>query len=302
MNDLDANNAIKYNKNTYIGYLKMKKGGMKIIPGEKDNLIINNRDTILSHLDLVLSGEKKLKEKNIEKYFKALGGKYVRNDICTTGNLKNCERGKNISLGGADKLLKLSARKKFPMEKIINKFKGSAPSLYDNLENKITGGTSEEILAELKEIRSRKKGQSLSKTCEPISMDEGRQLGWVGINMQDEMIGPDCDDEYKGPKEYLNLLTNQTLDVNDRSPSKYEREHPNQGIVRSRGRTGGTNKPTVNENDISESRRNKIPNTYGNEQSGGDALNEFRNEIGRNFVDIELNNLREEINKIRNNS
>jgi hypothetical protein len=48
----------EYNKSTYIGYLKMKKGGMKIIPGEMDTNIINERNKILSHLDLVLGGQK----------------------------------------------------------------------------------------------------------------------------------------------------------------------------------------------------------------------------------------------------
>ena len=45
----------KYNKDTYIGYLKMKNGGMKIIPGENDNNIVARRDKILKHLELGLS-------------------------------------------------------------------------------------------------------------------------------------------------------------------------------------------------------------------------------------------------------
>lgn len=143
MNNKDTNN-IKYNKSTYVGFLKIKNGGMKIIPGEKDNYIINKRDNILNHLDLVLSGEKKLKEKNINKYFKALGGKYVRNDMCTIGDLPQCKKGKNISIGGADKLLKLASQKNFSMQKILASFKGSAPSLYENLEMKIVGSNNKD--------------------------------------------------------------------------------------------------------------------------------------------------------------
>ena len=135
----------KYNKSTYIGYLKLKKGGMKIVPGHKDDLIINRRNDILNHLELVFEGKKKLKEKNISKYFKALGGKYIRNDICTTSDKGNCKRGRNISIGGADKLLRLAGKNKFSMENVLSTFKGSAPSLYEKLESKLTGSRNHRI-------------------------------------------------------------------------------------------------------------------------------------------------------------
>jgi hypothetical protein len=130
----------KYNKDTYIGYLKMKKGGMKIISGDKDEKIISVRNKILGHLDKVLSGGKRLKEKNIKKYFKALGGKYVRNDMCISGDNSNCKGGKNVSIEGAHKLLKLISKKNLPIESALDIFKGSAPQLYEKLENKIKGG------------------------------------------------------------------------------------------------------------------------------------------------------------------
>jgi hypothetical protein len=130
----------KYNKDTYIGYLKMKKGGMKIISGYKDEQIIATRNKILSHLDIVLSGGKRLKEKNIKKYFKALGGKYVRNDMCISGDNSNCKNGRNVSVRGAHKLLKLISKKNLPIDSSLETFKGSAPELYEKLENKIKGG------------------------------------------------------------------------------------------------------------------------------------------------------------------
>jgi len=37
-----------YNKDTYIGYLKVKKGGMKVVQGEIDNKIISKRNKILN--------------------------------------------------------------------------------------------------------------------------------------------------------------------------------------------------------------------------------------------------------------
>ena len=130
----------KYNKDTYIGFLKMKKGGMKIIPGNKDEKIIATRNKILEHLESVLSGGKRLKEKNIKKYFKALGGKYIRNDMCISGDNSNCKGGKNISVVGAHKLLKLISKKNLPLDTALETFKGSAPELYEKLENKIKGG------------------------------------------------------------------------------------------------------------------------------------------------------------------
>jgi len=125
------NSETKYNKNTYIGYLKVKRGGMKIIPGDIDTTINNKRTKIINHLKKVLSGGKSLKEKNIKKYFKALGGKYIR------GGMVGSNEDKNSSIRNADKLLKLSAKQNLPIQKILDYFKGSAPTLYKKLESKI---------------------------------------------------------------------------------------------------------------------------------------------------------------------
>jgi hypothetical protein len=135
-----SSSSEKYNKDTYIGYIRMKKGGMKIISGDKDDKIISVRNKILGHLDQVISGGKRLKEKNIKKYFKALGGKYIRNDICSSGNNSNCKGGKNVSIDGAHKLLKLISKKNLPIDNALEIFKSSAPKLYEKLENKIKGG------------------------------------------------------------------------------------------------------------------------------------------------------------------
>ena len=42
-----------YNKDTYIGYLKLKNGGMKVIPGDVDNQIIQKVNFGKSKLDLL---------------------------------------------------------------------------------------------------------------------------------------------------------------------------------------------------------------------------------------------------------
>jgi hypothetical protein len=124
-----------YNKDTYIGYLKMKKGGMKVVPGDLDNSIISKRNNILAKLEKVLMGGDKLKEKNIDKYFKALGGKYIRNDMCISGDLAKCKLGKKVSMGGAKKLMDLGSSKYTP-ELLEHKFKGAAPVLYEKFINR----------------------------------------------------------------------------------------------------------------------------------------------------------------------
>ena len=125
----------QYDKSTYIGYLKKQNGGIKVIPGHKDDKIISNRDRILSHLTSVLSGGVKLKEKNIVKYFKALEGKYIRDKI---NNPNNSSGGSNDLYKDAHKLIKLSLKKELPLETTLNIFKGSGPELYKKLESKIS--------------------------------------------------------------------------------------------------------------------------------------------------------------------
>lgn len=137
--ELQIGGAI-YDKNTYIGYLKLKDGAMKIVTGKQDDKIIKNRNKVLSHLTRVLKGGKELKDRKIEKYFKALNGKYIRNDMCTLGNSSNCKGGKDVSMGGAHKLLKLIAKNTNDIQPILDRFKGSAPVLYERLEYKINGG------------------------------------------------------------------------------------------------------------------------------------------------------------------
>jgi len=84
----------------------------------------NTKNNILNHLDLVLSNKKKLKEKNLNKYFKVLGGNYKINSDKTINN--------------SYKLFKLGIKNNIKVDTLVNKFKGSAPKLYDKLESKIT--------------------------------------------------------------------------------------------------------------------------------------------------------------------
>jgi len=139
-NNLLTGGELEKSSKVYIGNLKEKNGGIKIIPGHLDNKILSKRDKILYHLDKVLSGGKRLKEKNIKKYFQALGGKYIRNDMCISGDNSHCKDGRSVSIGGAHKLLKLITKKKLNVNDSLKTFKGSAPQLYEKLESKIKGG------------------------------------------------------------------------------------------------------------------------------------------------------------------
>jgi len=86
------------------------------------NEYINTK--ILNHLDLVLSNQKKLKEKNIHRYYRALGGNYKIDSDKTIHN--------------SYKLFKLGIKNNINVDTLVNKLKGSAPKLYDKLEEKIT--------------------------------------------------------------------------------------------------------------------------------------------------------------------
>ena len=79
---------------------------------------------VLNHLDLVLSNQKNLKEKNIHKYYKALGGNYKIDSDKT--------------IHDSYKLFKLGVKNNINVNTLVYKLKGSAPKLYDKLEKKIT--------------------------------------------------------------------------------------------------------------------------------------------------------------------
>jgi hypothetical protein len=179
-----------------------------------DTNIINERNKILSHLDLVLGGQKKLKEKNVEKYFKALGGKYIRNDICSAGDSHACKLGKKISLGGADKLLKLCAKKDLSMDNILNKFKGSSPSLYEKLEQKITGGKGNIVPDNISVVSSKSHANSMgghdvddNRYRSRYNMDDNRYNG--GYNMDDNRYSGGYDEMYGGQDIELNNFRNE---------------------------------------------------------------------------------------------
>ena len=262
-NLLGGGDSDKYNKKTYIGYLKMKNGGMKIIPGDMDEKIISTRNKILNHLDVVLSGGKRLKEKNIKKYFQALGGKYVRNDMCISGDNSNCKGGKSVSVDGAHKLLKLISKKDLPIDSALETFKGSAPQLYEKLETKIKGGY--KSISYDNKVDHNESGGSLYSAAFDFAKNHANKLIEEAKDKLEQEV-----------KKHLKLGGERDYDIYDNrgGNDRYDNRDRNDrnDIYDNRGG-----------NDIYDNRdrydnRNRYDNMYGGEDI---ELNKFRNEIGR---------------------
>jgi hypothetical protein len=132
-----------YDASTYIGYLKQKNGGFKIVGGEQDNKIIKNRDYILKEL---LGG---LKNNNLNisrfpEYFSALEGKYIRNVMQGSGNTDAI-----VARQRTKKITEKTIKGGFKLygDKVKNILEINAPVLYKKFEKKfkVAGGVSTDI-------------------------------------------------------------------------------------------------------------------------------------------------------------
>ena len=127
-----------YDASTYIGYLKMKNGGFKIVSGKEDNRIIKNRDYILKEL---LGGlkENKLNISRLPEYFSALEGKYIRNVMQGSNNTDAIEARHRIK-----KITEKTIKGGFKLygDKVKNILEINAPILYKKFEKKfkVVGG------------------------------------------------------------------------------------------------------------------------------------------------------------------
>jgi len=125
-------NMSEYDTSTYIGYLKRKNGGFKIIGGEEDNRIIKNRDHLLKEL---LGGlkENKLNISRLPEYFLALEGKYIRNIMQGSGNIDAIEARQRTK-----KITEKTIKGGFKLygDKVKNILEINAPVLYKKFERK----------------------------------------------------------------------------------------------------------------------------------------------------------------------
>lgn len=123
----------EYNKNTYIGHLKIKNGGMKIIKDDHDKLIGKERNIVLKHLHDSLNGGN-LDHTNIELYYKALEGGYIRALMCPGGNdSETCKNANYNNLKAGYKLSKHALKN--GNFQALKTFKHNAPKLYQNLKD-----------------------------------------------------------------------------------------------------------------------------------------------------------------------
>ena len=292
---------------------------MKIIPGDIDNSIINKRNDILGHLEKVLSGGKTLKNKNLEKYFKALGGKYVRNEMCGSGEKSACKGGKNAAVGGVHNLLKLASKKDFPMEQVLNTFKGSAPILYQKLESKISAannnasnsentrfsessGGNNEPYKEWEPVNRERFTRSASPAS-PVSPSRSRSQSPGGSRggFRDNFRSRFTRSSSPGPRAEISRNFRENLrDRFTRSSS-----------IRSRGGYSSMN-DLESEGGYYDSYARRGGNHHEEEMYGGmnkNALYKLRSELGRNNLennlednfDTSLTILRQELDQIRFN-
>jgi len=127
-----------YDKSTYIGYLHIQNGGIKIIHGKEDRKIIKTRNFILKELIGGLR-EKELPINRLPEYFSALEGKYVRNKMCGSGN-SECLEAKRRVKKVTEKTIK--GGMKLYGDKVKNILEINAPLLYKKFEKrfKVKGG------------------------------------------------------------------------------------------------------------------------------------------------------------------
>jgi hypothetical protein len=121
----------EYNKDTYIGHLKLKNGGMKIVKSSDDDRIKKERNIVLEHLHKSLNGGK-IDGGNLPTYYKALEGGYIRNLICPTDS-KTCSNFINNNKMAAYKLSKNALKNGYA--NTLKTFKQNAPKLYKNLKD-----------------------------------------------------------------------------------------------------------------------------------------------------------------------
>ncbi len=130
---LNGGNEIYYDNNTYIGHLKIKRGGFKIEEGEINDEIQKERKFILRNLRRIINDDLDFDEKDAMIIFKALEGEFVNNMICNGDTV--CKKIKRKVKRMALKFVKraLKDNKNY----IIEKFEEIAPKLYEYLEKKI---------------------------------------------------------------------------------------------------------------------------------------------------------------------
>jgi len=177
-----------YNKDTYIGYLKIKNGGMKIVDGTEDEEIIEERNIILKHLVEIINDTLPLVNEYIILYAKALEGKYIRNHICKLSE-NDCKNEIDTVIKISKKLLKKAIKLK--MYNVLYIFNENAPKLSIGLKKyikklikkyKITHEKLEEYPEELKNTEYSEELKNSEEPEEPEELKKYELNGGATIN------------------------------------------------------------------------------------------------------------------------
>ena len=197
-----------YNKDTYIGYLKVKNGGMKIIDGEEDDQIIEERNTILKHLVETINKTLPLMNEYLILYAKALEGKYIRNHMCKIDK-DDCENEIETVKKISKKLIKKAIQSK--MYNILYIFKENAPKLTKAIDKKIR--------KLIKKNNIRKDKDIDSDELEPIDSDDPDRLDYKSYEIDggiEDNVGEKVDEIiYEDIKEIYDNKHNQECNSSD---------------------------------------------------------------------------------------
>jgi hypothetical protein len=255
----------EYNKNTYIGHLKIKKGGMKIIRDHHDKLIGKERNLVLQHLHSSLTGGK-LDINNIQLYYKALEGGFIRALMCPAHTSKqNCELANKHHEMAAYKLSKNAL--KGGNFHTLKTFKTNAPKLYQHLKG---DGKIKRLKYKRDKYQNKLSDGGSVKSDSSLSTHLSRLRNTVGTRNLNEYGGD------VSRSEQDRFFAQQ---INARRNELKKLGLVNQGKVR---KLSSSSNPSENYNRrFITPRPPSPPRVYNNIVGGRDPLHELKMELGR---------------------
>ena len=276
INESEFAGGAEYNKETYIGHLKLKHGGMKIIRDAHDKQIGKERNVVLKHLHETLKGGN-LDHNNIDLYYKALEGGFIRALICPGhNNSATCQKANYHNQKSAYKLSKHAL--KGGNHTVLKTFKTSAPKLYQHLKD---AGDIKKLKAKRDKYKNRLTDGGSNKSDSSLSVHLSNLRNSIGTRSLSASGGTPSESDYI-QNEYGGDITRAKLDeflTEQRIARRNELKKlalANEGQVRRL--SSSSNSSQNNRRLLSSSPTSRI---YSNIVGGGDPLQELRMELGR---------------------
>lgn len=275
----------EYNKNTYIGHLKIKNGGMKIIKDEHDKLIGKERNIVLKHLYDSLKGGN-LDHTNIELYYKALEGGFIRALMCPgDNNSATCELANYNNEKSAYKLSKHAL--KGGNFKVLKTFKHNAPKLYQHLKG---FGQIKKLKYKRDKYQNRLSDGGSVKTDSSLSVHLSKLRNTVGTRNLNESGGASnvdtilrqrTNDIHEELKKLGNTGNVRRLSISESSPMPSPMQSPMQSPQSSPRDDEYENFNNNNNNRKLLTSSSQPHREYKNIVGGGGPLQKLRMELGR---------------------